>query len=390
MNYLCSLLLCACFNFSHAQVYPYEYQPDRDSSKSKKYGLVNSNNEKITEPIYGLIDPFLNQEYNDYTLYYTNQPNPPGSEYPYHSIKGLIDKTGKVVDGVSDQHLVYDGNGRIAFVAGDSLDTYYNLKTHKHFIRDRQEQINHTARGTTYYLLMFHLEHKIYTVINEHGTAWPVVTKPYQEVEYIKMLNGLPVYKVKGLNNTALYYYGDGREADVKKIYPQEDYWGIDEAIPEPTTDLIDFSPYSSITVLSEQIKQRILGIYPDHSIGKPLFVKNGGIKYVEIRNKYDKVGLVDLDGQLILECDYTKITHLMSDFNDDQKDDKFYATFFDYSKSGLMNMNGEILFKPNFGFIQFNEQVNLFSLLGPNGYAGFCDWQGKIFLPKECECLDE
>lgn len=75
--------------------------------------------------------------------------------------------------------------------------------------------------------------------------------------------------------------------------------------------------------------------------------------------------------GRLIPECVYTKLTPLLSDLDDDEKDDKFYVVISDYSKSGLMNMNGKVLFKPGFGFIEFRKQVNLFPM-GPNGYSGF------------------
>ncbi len=106
--------------------------------------------------------------------------------------------------------------------------------------------------------------------------------------------------------------------------------------------------------------------------------------------NQYQKVGLVDLDGHLILECAYIKLTTLLSDFDDDEKDDKFYVVISDYSNSGLMNMNGKVLFKPGFGFIEFRKNVNLFSLIGPNGYSGYCDKVGHIFLPKESGCIQE
>ena len=37
--------------------------------------------------------------------------------------------------------------------------------------------------------------------------------------------------------------------------------------------------------------------------IGKPFFGERGDIQLVEIKNKNDKIGLVDLNGKLILEC---------------------------------------------------------------------------------------
>ena len=371
----------------YAQVYPYEFRPVKQSSEGRKYGLVNAQNEKVTEPIFGLIDPFLNQEYNDYTLYYTSVANPPGSQYPYHSVKGLLDKTGRVVVDVQDNNLVYDGNGRIAYIPGDSLDTYFNLQTKKRFTRNSDERVVHIARGSTYYMLVFDLEKKVHTVINEHGSTWPVETKPYQGVAYVKTINNMPVYQIETLNRTVLYFDGEGHEVSSEKIYPEEEYEGVDENIPEPESELFSYGK-GPTTTLSEESRKGILDKYPDYSIGKPIYEESGGIKFIEIKNQFDKIGLVDLEGNLILECIYTKLTPLLSDFNDDKMDDKFYVEISIYSNSGLMNMNGKILFKPNFGFIQFNERVNLFSLMGPNGYSGFCDAEGHIFLPKECGCI--
>ncbi len=370
----------------YGQVYPYDFCPVKNSSEGRMYGLVNAENEKITEPLFGFIDPFLNQEYNDYTIYSTIVANPPGSQYLYHDVKGLIDKEGKVVDGISDPYLVYDGNGRMAYIPGDSLDTYFNLKTHKTFNRSSKEQVNHIARGITYYLLLFDSQNKIYTVINEHGKAWPIETQPYQEVAYVKTINNMPVYQVTFSKNTFLYYDGEGHVVSENKIYPHEDIEGIDVMYDSES----EFGSSSSMINLSEASRQKILAIYPDYSLGKPFYEKSGAIKYVEIINKYQRVGLVDLDGHLILECAYTKLTPLLSDFDDDEKDDKFYVVISDYSNSGLMNMNGKVLFKPGFGFITFRKNVNLFSLMGPNGYSGFCDGEGHIFLPKECGCIQE
>ena len=387
-TFLCFLSFFACFSQTQAQVYPYEFRPDKQSSEGRRWGLVNANHEKITEPIFGLIDPFLNQEYNDYTKYYTNVDNPPGSQHPYHSVGGLIDKTGKVIAGVSGRDLVYDGNGRIAYILGDSLVTYFNLKTHKSFSRNRKDGVRHIARGSQYFLLLYNNTTNIATVINEHGKAWPVETQPYQDVEYIKTINQMPVYKVHGprLSNTDLYYDGEGREVSEKKIYPEEEFWGVEESMEPEYGTLKSLSGTS--TALPEAAKQKILSLYPDYTIGKPFLGVRGDIQLVEIKNKYDKIGLVDLNGKLILECAYTELKPLMSDFNDDKQDDKYYIVISIYSNSGMMNMDGDILLKPHFGFFQFNERYNLFSLMAPNGYSGYCDGQGNLFLPKECGCL--
>ncbi|GEM_PF-2122451 len=105
-----SLIICLfTFSFfcaySQGTVYPYSYTEKQEGGKkSTKWGLVNSQNEMITDPIYDYIWFFPNQKHNSFTKF--RQKTKKG-DFKF----GLIDKRGKIAVEPQEREIYYDGNG---------------------------------------------------------------------------------------------------------------------------------------------------------------------------------------------------------------------------------------------------------------------------------------
>ncbi len=114
-------------------MYPYSFAPDVNSPSKKLYGLVSENNEKIIEPTFDLIQPILNQPKNAYTIYLKKIPNDSGNPRPVKYTKGVIDNTGKVIKGVENEYLEYDGIGNIAHAQENGNLKIFNINSGKWF-----------------------------------------------------------------------------------------------------------------------------------------------------------------------------------------------------------------------------------------------------------------
>ncbi len=107
---------CA-YSQGNVYVYPYSYTESQEGNKqSTKWGLVNSQNEIITEPIYDYVWFFPNQKHNSYTKF--RQKNENGN-FKF----GLMDKQGKIVVDPQEIEIFYDGNGVFYYqYKGDTLE----------------------------------------------------------------------------------------------------------------------------------------------------------------------------------------------------------------------------------------------------------------------------
>ncbi|HUR31279.1 MAG TPA: WG repeat-containing protein, partial [Saprospiraceae bacterium] len=95
------LLLFYQFGFGQQNVFPYKFHD--------KYGIVDEEHNKITEPIFDYIQLFCNQKYNHYTQFSQNDANG-------KPLFGIIDQKGKIIVPASYTDLTYDGNGLYYFV----------------------------------------------------------------------------------------------------------------------------------------------------------------------------------------------------------------------------------------------------------------------------------
>jgi hypothetical protein len=385
------LLLCYLLKSGLvAQVYPYEYSPVTGSSEGKLCGLVSSNNEKITEPIYPVIEPFLNPAYNDYTVYRYKVDNPPGSKHPYYMALGLIHKSGTIIPELQGLKFTYNGNGRLVYFTKDSVLTIFNLKTKKSFSRSPGERVRYIAHGKTYYVILAHEEEKTYTLLDEHGQPWPVHTAAKERIEFVRRLNDAPVFSVSGYQAKKIFYTAEGKVLEPEEIWNEDnDAVGIDQSMLSVSEEQMQQQKSEESSQLNTQAKEKLGSKYPGFKIIHGIYDQFDDLKFFEIENQYGSKGLVDQEGNIILGCEYTQFTPLYTDFNDDGIDDAFFLEIKKHSNSGLLNMKGELLLKPRFGFLEFRKDVNLIWLIGPNGYSGYCDENGNLFLPKECECLD-
>ncbi|MCR9288060.1 MAG: hypothetical protein NXI23_11825 [Bacteroidetes bacterium] len=368
-----TLLILALFQFSlfaFGQVYPYAYYPEKGVSKNKKYGLV-ADNKKITEPIFDYIEPFLNQPINQYTLYSKMD----------EGIRGIINKKGEVVEGIEGRNLTYDGNGRIAIIFDNGLKQLINIETKKTILETEDLQVRDIISGKRYYIILSHRKSQVYSIIDEDGKDFLLEGQPYQEWKYIKHLDDQPIFEIQINRNTYKYYNGEGNEISEDLVFSDED----EDDYPAFADHSIDLNQDE----MKLMITQDVLAKYPEWTIGKLFQDRYDKVKLVEIIDKDGNHGLTKPNGEMVLECKYVSIRPLYSDFDDDEKDDKYYLEYKDYNGAGIIAMYGRVIFKPKFGFIQFVPKANLFSLMTETLYWGYASNRGTVFLPKECECLD-
>ena len=371
------LIALSLHTLAFSQVYPYSFSPIPNSSEGTKYGLVDVSNNKITEPIFGKIKPFIDQENNNYTLFYTKVESYERTSPLNQKMNGIINKKGEIIIQ-RDASFDYDGNGKIATYYADTMLHVYNLDKKKVVYSSKTYDVMHVAPSIPYSILLYDRYAKMHTVIDENGRPWSLQTKPTQDVKLHSVSKGKAIYKVKqtGPNDFA-YYDGQGN-----LTHPEEEvlmeYEGTDMVMEEDYTGEEDVA----------SILASVQAMHPEYRVGNAFKRSDGSVRFIEIySNVY--VGLVNTKGDIILSPNFTKIWTQSSDFDGDKQDDHRFLQIFEYNKIGLLNESGELIVPILFGLFQFDPTVNLFWIHGPKGYAGYGDENGKLFLPKECECVN-
>ncbi len=363
------------------KVFPYEF--------AEKWGLVNEKNEKITDPVFTLIEVFRNQEVNEYGIYYKNgnSVDPATKKSTTQRLKGIINKKGEIVEGIEHPELEYDGNGRIAISTEKNMVLIYNLDEARKIAEIPRARVEKIISGKTFYIIIFHYETKSNSIIDDEGNTFPVTTNPYQKISYIKMMGDCPVFGFEKPANERKHrldfdFYNCRGELVGSNEMNSEGSFFEDQPVfvEEPPPPFMD------------QTKQQIqlsglVDKFPDYKLGKPFTDRHNQVQLVEIEKDYMK-GLVSTNGELVAEPQFYQIKTLFTDFNGDHRDEKQYVLVQGAKGEGVISLSGREIIPARFGQIRAIPDTNLFFLVG-GGYGGYASNTGKIYLPKECGCLE-
>lgn len=404
-----SLFTFTCF-FLNAQgfVYPYSYSDNpKEREQNTKWGLVNSDNQTITEPTYDYIWFFPNQKHNSYTKF--RQKNEKG-DFKF----GLIDKQGEIVVGPQEVEVFYDGNGVFYYqYVGETLEI---------------REINSGQ-----------LVHASDSVDNFTGCSGIVI--------------------IKVLQNRYYYHYAVFKNKSVKKL----DVYGGANQSPYTIDERSDgcsilFTEGGTFNCLGEKIEYSDLDIeFTDQTIRESSFDDGGVFSSGTIKDRdFEKKNIVEkrFENETIFPIrkgkevlGYIIKPNLLVSPNGDtlfydkkailrslkRKGNSHYrggpydqvfiknGAYFHFTLMSLLSIKGEELLKPEYKVIEFydsisdrlasrnpgfvvrsssddinsiQKQINLpgdlLYIVHKSGYGGFYSFEwGVNHLPKNCNCLD-
>jgi len=365
-----------------SQVYPYGFSINSITSGKTvhKYGLVSDQNEKITEPIFDYIEPFLNQEYNNYTVYVEkNTDVKDGLNNSY----GLIDKSGNKVSELMSPKLSYDGNGAVVFIKDNGNISYVNIKTKKTIFENGESSVVEITKAQNVYLIIRSDSTSQYSVIDENGKE--IIAK--REMGYIiklhEIIDGRTFFDVTNRrNNRSKFYNEEGIEVTWEDMHGKQEIEFYDQILE----DDIVIDAYKEIT---PQIRNDLLTKYPESDIIGGFKGRDGNLFGIKLKVN-GKMGLVTMDGRKMLDFKYDNIWEIYTDLNGDYIDDReFYKVVYN-GLNGVYRRNFKVIIEPKFyGDFTFVRKPELITLYSQNGYSGYASENGEIYLPKECECLD-
>ncbi|HZV70608.1 MAG TPA: WG repeat-containing protein [Saprospiraceae bacterium] len=354
------VLSLAQLAFSQTSVFPYKY--------SDKYGIVDEFNNKVTEPVFDHISLFCNQAYNKYTVFSR-------TDNERNSLYGILDNKGNIKVPPKYKDLKYDGNGFFCFIQeGDSLlvmqienqktiflakpsiESYNSMVIASDFTTGKRKVI--FRNGTSKEIPNGYLED--YIVVFEDQSCPVLLTK-----NEIMDCTGKIITQSE-------YRNMDQNEIGIDEIY--ESYSDIKEAGDMPSVKETSFST------------GRLTPVYDAH----------GEIAAV-IQTRDNTCTLMNPGKEILFYSGQCSFMESFVPF----KDEGMYIEYGISGHKGLLDIYGHEILKAEFidfhainswDDSQFNKNIEqvpeLLNVYHNSGYSGFANTYGKVFLPKECNCI--
>ncbi|NBC24952.1 MAG: hypothetical protein GVX78_04980 [Bacteroidetes bacterium] len=401
-----SLFIFTVF-FVNAQgfVYPYSYSDNLKKSYHNKWGLVNSQNQIITEPTYDYIWFFPNQKHNSYTKF--RQKNEKGD------LKfGLIDKQGEIVVGPQELELYYDGNGVFYYqYAGETLEIREINSGQLVHARDSIQDIT----GASGIVIIEVLQNRYY---------YHYAIFKNKSVKKLDVYGGQSPYTIEGRRDGCSILFTEGGTFNClgEKIeYSDLDIKFTDQRIRESSFD--GGGSFSSGTIKDRDFEKK--NIVEKRFENETIFPIR---KEKEVRGYIIKPNLlVSPTGDTLFYDKKAVLRSLKRKGNSHYRGGPYDQLFikngayFHFTLMSLLNMKGEQLLKPEYKLIEFydsiydrlasrnpgfvvisssddihsiQKQINLSGdllyIVHKSGYGGFYSFDFKVNrLPENCDCLD-
>lgn len=362
MKIITLLLIVLSFSqltYSQSRVFPYEFKD--------QYGIVDEFNNKVTEPVFDHIWLFCNQAYNKYTVFsHTDEQR--------NSLYGILDNKGNVMVPPKYKDLKYDGNGFFCFIReGDSL----------RIVRiDNQKTI--------------------------------FISTPWFE-SYNSMVIASDITTGK-----KTIIFRNGVKKEIPNAYPS-DYVVVfeDQSCPviitkdeimDCTSKIITQAEFHSMDQDGLSMSE-IAGSYTgaiNAEINISEMEKSLGGKITRVNNAYGEiVALIQTkDNTCSLMSPGKEILFYSGQCGSMEswvpfKDKETYILYGISGYRGLLDIYGHEILKAEFIDIhainfwddsQFNKNIEpvpeLLTIYHNSGYSGFANTSGRVFLPKECNCI--
>lgn len=359
-----SCLLFCQTAFSQLRTFPYKY--------NDKYGLVDENNNKVTEPVFDALQLFCNQKYNHHTRF--GKKDETGIMF-----YGLVDVKGKITVPAIYKDLTYDGNGLYYFVR--KLDTLQIMKLSDHTIVAKSNAWKLESYNSIVIYNDIHTNEK--KVLFTDGTQ--KIIPPSYRPDYIVVNEdqACPVFICKNE-----IYDCTGKPTSNRNMVT-ETLEGTDYSIVEDYPGKPDQTPKTiDLSIADKLIGARQL---------TPIHDEEGNIEAITVRYQ-NSCALVNPQGEIIFSAEQCSFMDIWKNIFGDGVT---YIEFGISGHTGLLTIKGKELLNDIFFEISmtnewdhghFNKNIEptpqLFSVVHKSGYRGYADRSGKVFLPRECNCI--
>ncbi len=336
----------------NSNIYPY--------SINQKFGLIDENCNIILQPIFDTIKLFPNSLYNNITVF--------GEKDSDNKMKyGFIDKKGKIIMEAKYSNLFYNGNGAFYFISDSLKVSIISLKTHEKlaFAKLKSVESSGSIVGFT------DLQTGDMNVIFKNGMVEKNI--------------GLNFFNFTNINDTCSYIQIRDKYYDCNHKKLSEEEFGDDDAF----ISMIDYID------ISDEIKNKFGKEYKLIPIYESGLDESENIISILCKNDTSNL-LITSFGNLLFELNQPNKNIEQKKFNGLGN----YLVFGNEELKGLITPLGRIVLKEEFINIEesisdynrvsksFNMGDNYFKVTHKSGFGGFANKNGKLFLPKECNCF--
>ena len=351
----------------HSQnyVYPYSY--------NNQYGLVNNDNEKVIEPIYDKIGVFMNQKFNDFAVYMMKSID----DKP---LFGLIDKSGNVKLEARFNFIKYRGNGRFAIVWQNSgfleiIDIETGEKINQFKLGEykiHNQMVVFKEKDADFAIILFSNNKEL-----KFDSKYSLKYEIYQESKQC------PFVEIGGK-----FYNCHGDEVNQDDVFKSMNTFH-DQAVDKQN---------SSTRSRKKPLDPKIADKYSNHRSVVPIYNYAGELQSLIL----DKISLVNQAGEVLFEDE--AYCSILLPYPDPFNHFNGLISCGYSNEQGLLNNQGKIILNKEFVRIvsfeeyakripqidyEYDDFSDILMVLHKSGYGGMATRNGRLFLPKDCNCLE-